>query len=385
MGKRENINPDEWSASRLNRAATCELMLERSLTEKRPPTFPLFVAGGAVHAAAKFAVMHQGFRRTEGRPCFFYTAESFHEWWWGHWGRFVARKEEKPGIRWRDKKKQFGSLGAWCAGVLTGLHGSGPKGQRRFKRVRKRSYFEMMTDPRLTFILLAAEIPFRVQFGRFTLMGTIDQIWEVPPYTPERGLPKFLPKGGIVIPDLTMGGGPIKFLQRVFYALAARLAVRQDPEFVEELFWDPEEEGLRYNLKEICRLFDEATTAVLSLSDAKLKIGRPKPEDFVDLRERLERGAVLARRIMRGEKLTANPTDSNCRMCVYNFDCPYAAVEEVLDLSTGGYDVLPSPEKEPELGKQGHFPGGKQGREVTQEVVRQPLVEMPQFSLEEAA
>lgn len=383
MGRRKEEkpppDPNYWSDSRSTDARECEERLRRRLTEKRPATFPLFVAGEALHGAAHYAVWNKRFRRGDkGRGTFFKTARSFFDWWsWGYWPRFIKKKEKPPGIRWKDSDKEYVSFCNFCAELLTGLRWVGPEAPRQLMPVRERNYFRMMNRPAVPFRLLASELPFEVQFGQFLLTGRMDQIWEILPYTPEEGQQKFLTEGGIVIVDLTMGGGPIKWAQLVLYALAARLAVRQDPEFRKTLFWDPKTEEWRYSLAEMEKLLDQARVAVLSLSEGKLKPRRPTAENFRELEETLEEGAELVRRIGRGEKVRANPTDSHCRMCLFNFDCKYAAIRETIDLETGDYEVVASPEKEPELGAEKYFPGWKQGKEVTQEVFWTQPIQLP--------
>lgn len=385
MGKKKKPpDPYRWSVFRLNAAAECSERLRRQLTEEQPPKIPLFAAGIGLHGAARFAVWNRNFQRTDERRCFFKTVESFLSWWsWIYWPGFVQREEEKPGIRWKDRERQYVSFGNYCGELLTGWRLVGPEAPRQLVQVRKRAYYQMMTDPALTFRLLAAERPFNVQFGRFRLTGRMDQIWEILPYKPKKGQPEFLKDGGIVIVDLTMGGGPVKYLQLVLYLLAARLGARQDPKLRKALFWDPKTKRLRYSVAEIQELLDKAVAAVLSLSEAKLKIRRPTSEDFEELQEKLEEGASLVRRIGRKEKIKANPTDSHCRMCDFNFDCRYAATREVIDLETGGYEVFASPGREPEPGVEKYFKGWKQGKDVTQDVVRQPLVQMPLLFLGE--
>jgi len=363
-GKRKEADPYRWSPSLLSSAMDCPEQLRRKLAGERPPEPPIFVAGSAVHGAARFAVQHKGFRRTAERACFFKTAESFLKWWWVYWTRTVKEKEKGCGIRWKkdERDKQFAGLGVYCGELLTGLRWLGPEAPRQLMKVR-RGYYQMMVDPAVPFELVAAEKWVRAQFARFQLVGRIDQIWRVEP------CPAF-ENGGVILVDLTLGGGPEKYAQLVFYSLAVRLAALQNPSFREEVF------GVREEPQEIA-------CAVLPLSEAKLKIRRPGEEDYVWLRERLEWAAAEVRRIMRGEGVVATPTDAVCRYCEFNYDCRFAAVREVVDLGTGGAEVLPSPEREPEPGKQPAFAGWLRGKAVKQEIRREPLVQMPMFALSE--
>ena len=373
MGKKREIDPNRWSASLLASALDCPEQLRRKLAGEKPPEPPIFVAGSAVHGAARFAVWHKGFRRTAERPIFFKSAEAFLKWWWTYWSQTVEKKGER-GIRWREGKsdEQFAGLGSYGGELLTGLRWLGTEAPRQLMRVR-RGYYQMMVDPGISFELVAAEKWVQARFGQFLLVGRVDQIWRVEP------CPAF-EVGGVMLVDLTMGVGPEKYAQLVLYSLLFRLVARQDPKFREEILGIPR--NRRLSEEEIAGLREEAV-AVLPLSEAKLKLRRPGGEDYAWLRDRLGWAAAEAREIMRGEEVVATPTDAVCRYCEFGYDCRYAATREVVDLETGGYDVLASPPPEPELAKQPAFSGWLRGAVVKQEVRREPLVQMPMFALPE--
>lgn len=358
-----NLNPYRWSASLLTDLMDCPKRLEFRTKGIRVPEIPIFVAGQALHEAARFAVLHGSFCRSVKSPAFFASEQTFFKWWWGFWTRFVKEKEKKSSIRWHDRDKEFSSLGAYCARLLTGLAWTGPEGQRKLELVQK-GYYQMLTNPPIPFEILAAEKHFKVLFDQFTLVGKIDQIWRVKSCAQFEG-------GEIVIVDLTMGAEPRKRVQLTLYSLALRLAVRQDFKFREQLFGIPR--NRRLGSEELELLREEAVT-VLSLSQAKLKVYRG-PHDYAWLKNLLEEAAVCVLK----SRFEAKPTDSVCPRCEFNQICEFAAVKELIDFETGGAEVISSVNEEQIPGRQTAFPGWLRGSEVTQAVVRRPVVEVPRI------
>lgn len=249
----------------------------------------------------------------------------------------------------------------------------GPEGTKALKPVSW-GYYQLMTDPGLPFSIMAAEKKVEAEFGPFHLVGYIDQIWQVDP------CPAY-EKGGRILVDLTMGSGPGKYAQLTIYSLLFRLKALRDKKFREEIFGIPEDVTL--DVEEAKDLLRETAVGVIPLSDCELKESTRGDEDYEWLREELERAASLVKQIMRGESVSPKPLDAVCNWCAFAHDCQWAKPERVINLQTGGFEVLASPEKIPPPGKQKYFPRWKQGRIVKQEVTREKIAQMPMFALPE--
>lgn len=347
MGRRRRFKPQRWTASALTTLMDCPLRFKwRYIDVDRPlpPEVPILVAGTVAHDAAHIAASHPGSWCNE-RRLFFKNPHSFFKFVWGLWSRAVEKRKEGRGIRWgpRGEKKEFSNLGAFIARCLSGLAWLGPDGQRELRQAQ-RGFFQVMTEPRIPFEVLASEETIEILFlDRFTLHARVDQIWTIQP------CPEF-PDGGIVIVDLTLGSA-VKYVQLTLYSLAFRLAVLQDRNFCWRMFRTAEANGSLV----------ETAVAVLSLSKGKLCVFRRGPEDY----ENLQRWLEWAEKTVISGVFEPSPTDSVCSRCEFSHQCRFAATTEVLGLENGGtYVVTPLLEPPPPPAKQLGFAGWQRGEVV---------------------
>ena len=357
MGKRRKFKPQRWTASALTTLMDCPLRFKyRYIDTARPlpPDVPILVAGTVAHNVAHIAVSRPGSWREE-RRLFFKESVPFFKFVWGSWAREVKKRKEGRGIQWgpRGKEKEFSSLGSFIARCMAGLAWVGPEGQRELRSVQ-RGYFQMMTDPRIPFEVVASEEAIEALFlDRLTLHARVDQVWKVQP------CPEF-PDGGIIVVDLTLGSA-VKYVQLTLYSLAFRLAVLQNQQFRWRMFGPVEADGSSV----------EAAVAVLSLSQGKLFVFRRGSEDYQNLKRWLE----WAEETVVSGVFEPSPTDSVCSRCEFSHICRFAATEEVLGLEKGGaHIVAPLVEPPPSPVRQLGFTGWQRGAIVRQGERTMPFV-----------